>query len=146
MEENKKFLTIRNIITIMFLLYDVGRCLTDDDQTCFIPIFIFLSTRRRVSIWRLDKCTENRTCFHNQPTRKSSIIFCFYSTTLRPFPRIFSTRKHRTLAVRRIFFVDGEYGFTTLKYFTIVLTHTSNIFILVFSCFFFFKIHVCSSI
>lgn len=61
---------------------------------------------------------QNRNCFHDQPTRKSSIIFFLFFSFLFDYfqtvsSNIFSTRKHRTrTALSRIFFVDGEYGFT----------------------------------
>lgn len=123
------------------LLHNVRRCwIEDKSKMLHFHFTIYLEGIEKLwrhvdlSIWCLESSLQRiETIFHDRLTRKSSIIFFLFFFSLSFLfdyfqtisSNIFSTRKRRTRrALSRIFFVDGEYGFTTLKYIsTIMLTH-----------------------
>lgn len=123
----------KDIITITF----IARCLKMLNRRQSKILYFHFTISKGISKVSRRTSTICRFGVLNQVYRKSKLFptnhkvvhhfFSFFFLFLFDYfqtisSNIFSTRKHRR-ALSRIFFVDGEYGFTTLKYFTIMLTH-----------------------
>lgn len=132
------------------LLHNIRRCWIEDKSkmlnfhfTIYLEGIEKLWRHVDLSIWRLESSLQRieTVSMINQPESRPSFFSFFFSLSFlfdyfqTISSNIFSTRKRRTRrALSRIFFVDGEYGFTTLKYFN------DNVNSLDFhSCFFFFE-------
>lgn len=122
------------------LLHNVRRCwIEDKSKMLHFHFTIYLEGIEKLwrhvdlSIWRLESSLQRieTVSIINQPESRPSFFSFFFSLSFlfdyfqTISSNIFSTPKRRTRrALSRIFFVDGEYGFTTLKYIsTIMLTH-----------------------